>query len=154
MTLEERLLGLDPSKYTQKSWNPNKYAGSGGQSSNPMNRLADEMRLKAEQSRVLEPEGPSLSPEQAQEIKKQMILRMMGDPMAIEDQRKMQLEADKAFYAMPEKQNLIRELGLQLKDGIPVLDDEDEEKLQKSDGTDENQMDRRTQMLLNLLTDK
>lgn len=147
-TTEERLLGLDPSKYTQKPWNPNKYAGNGGHSSNPMNRLADEMRLKAEQSRVLEPEGPSLSQEQAQEIKKQMVLRMMGDPFSVEKDK----QESRIFYSMPEKRELIRELGLDLKDGIPVLDEEDEEKFQKSVDLDEKEMDRRSQMLLKLLT--
>lgn len=147
-TLEERLLGLDPSKYTQKSWNPNKYAGSGGQSSNPMNRLADEMRLKAEQSRVLEPEGQSLSPEQAQEIKKQMVLKMMGDPFSVEKDK----QDLRNLYSLPEKRDLIRELGLDLKDGIPVLDEEDEEKFQKSIDMNEKEIDRRSQMLLKLLT--
>ena len=151
-TLEERLLGLDPSKYTQKPWSPNKYADSGAKVSPAMSQVANELRMKAQQNQMLGPEMQAPSPEEAQEIKKQMILRMMGDPMAIEDQRKMQLEADKAFYAMPEKQNLIRELGLQLKDGIPVLDDEDEEKFQKSVDLDEKEMDRRSQMLLKLFT--
>lgn len=147
-TLEERLLGLDPSKYTQKPWNPNKYAGNGGHSSNPMNRLADEMRLKAEQAKILEPESPAPSPEEAQEIKKQMVLRMMGDPFSVEKDK----QESRIFYSMPEKRELIRELGLDLKDGIPVLDEEDEEKFQKSVDLDEKEMDRRSQMLLKLLT--
>lgn len=147
-TLEERLLGLDPSKYTQKPWNPNKYAGNNNQYPSAMSRVADDLRLKAEQAKILEPESPAPSPEEAQEIKKQMVLRMMGDPFSVEKDK----QEDMNFYSMPEKRELIRELGLELKDGIPILDEEDEEKVQKSVDLDEKEMDRRSQMLFKLLT--
>jgi hypothetical protein len=77
LSAEERQLGLDPTKYTTKAWNPADYIGWSKQDPEVMKRIADEMRLKAQQEAVLGPEV-ELSPEQIKENKKRLLMKAMG----------------------------------------------------------------------------
>lgn len=84
-TDEERELGLEPSKYTKQSWNPSDYKSSDAQNAMTiaMAKAIDDMRnrsaIKADQERLLGSSGEeSMSDEEKQEVKKQMMKRMMG----------------------------------------------------------------------------
>lgn len=70
MTEEERQLGLDPAKYTQKAWNSADYV-------KPMKSLVEQMRL--EQESILGPEPKELTPEEQAEFNRMKLKKLMGE---------------------------------------------------------------------------
>lgn len=159
-TPEERELGLDPNKYSQKPVNPADFVGwskQSGMDSNAMTlalkKAVDEMQersnLAKEQERLL---GPATQPD-PMEIRKQKMFQAMKsiDPTSTLRHRESAAE----FFAQPAKQKLIKDLGLEtdVDYGDPILDDEDHQRFEASFNQDEDKMDRRTQMLRELLTE-
>ena len=67
---EDRSLGLDPSKYTQKAWNSSDYI-------TPMKSLIEQMRQ--EQESVLGPEPKELTQEEVAEFNRMKLKKMMGE---------------------------------------------------------------------------
>ena len=70
MTNEERMLGLDPSLYTQKAWNPANYVS-------PMKSLIE--RMRQEQEAILGPEAKELTPEEQAEFNRMKLKKLMGE---------------------------------------------------------------------------
>jgi hypothetical protein len=140
-TKDERQLGLDSSKFTQKKWNPQDYTGSSG--------IDPTIRNFINQVRN------SYSPERS-EIERKMAQMGRGgvslSDLAVLEQ--LNRQDDSTWYSQPKQKDLIRELGLQVDSvGNPILDDEDEERVRGTteslDSTD--MMDMRTKLLFELL---
>lgn len=78
---EERQLGLDPSKYTQKNWNPQNYFGwSEGKA--PMNQVIDDMKsdagLAATQKKILGGDDKPMSDAYNQALRSKLMMKSMG----------------------------------------------------------------------------
>lgn len=148
MTEEEKALGLDPSKFTKRPWSPQNYFGYSENNPQVMKRIADEMRLKAEQEKYLQPE-PYISPEERMKNQKQILMKNMRTvtPEQI-------AEIDRRFYALPENQELIQRLAIEMKNGFPVLGQEDEKLFQEAEKMPRAEWSKRQEMLYKLMTDE
>lgn len=148
MTNEEKLLGLDPEKYAKKSWNPQDYFGYSQGNPEVMQRIADEMRAKVQQESFLKPEE-YVSPEERMKNQKQMLIKSMGGitPEQIK-------EIDRKFYALPEKQELIQRLAIEMKDGLPALGEADEKLFDETQRLNKSKWSDRQKMLYKLLSDE
>ncbi len=87
MDKEEKKLGLDPSKYTKKPWNPADYIGS--TEVNPIHAIGPRMpiklyvdmmreQLREQQERQLGEEPKQLTPEEQAESNRMKLKILMG----------------------------------------------------------------------------
>lgn len=149
---EERQLGLDPSKYTNKQWSPQNYFGwSDGKA--PMNQVVDDMKsdagLATSQKKVLG-DGGAKSESEAYNaaLRNRLMMKSMGlDPMD---------ELPDSFS--PTSKDAIRSLGWDVEAGengsTPVVPKEDEKTLLKLLNSDmeESQMTPRERLIMDAMT--
>lgn len=151
MTDEERRLGLDPSKYTKKPFNPQDSFGfSKGESSIPLFKVVDDMRQRPVFDEQAEAMGqmmptPDITSSEMEDQKRRMYERLAGESGTALTQGEMQ-SADRAYFARPESQELIRQLNLDfdLERGTPILQEDDEKRLHHGG-------DRRAELLKQLM---
>lgn len=133
-TDEERRLGLDPEKYTKKPWNPDDYIGWSKQSNvNP------EFELSSEQ-------------EQLKKLREQYVDDVEGGSIPKMNKNDLIDAEQKAWFSRPQSLYIIKKLGLETKDGIPVLSHQDESLLhQNNDEPKPSHFEHRSQLLKQLL---
>ena len=153
---EDRSLGLDPSKYTQKPWNSGDYIGYSEGNPIVMSKISQEMKernaVKDEQQRLLGPEPKELSAEEMAAQKKKQLMALMG---VDEKQFKIieeQARKDREYFASEGARELIQRLNLDVKDGEVILNDDDEKLLDDSFKMQKDKMTPRQILIQKLMT--
>lgn len=142
---EEKALGLNPENYTTKKWNPQSFIG--GRDPN-MAGVVGEMksnRSSLENQKDLLGSSESVNGADREAIKRQMMNKLMGVTEEVTQEDPFTQRQLKA----------IQELGWEMKNGYPVVDDQDDKVFRQTLNSNrpENQMTARERLMMDALTD-
>lgn len=134
-TAEERQLGLDPELYTKKQWNPADYFGW-SKASNVIPKF------------TVSPEQTNLEKIRDQYVDKDQEIEGIEIPK-LSDSELIQVQ-QQDWFSKPKNLWIMKKLGLKTNNGIPILDENDENLMNKATNNELPAMSERAKLLKNL----